>query len=230
MTLPRLALLSMFPVLAAASPFFSLNPGTTCPTPSTVGAYQGVDCFTGNEDAWMEFNGFTNSASASDLEVQALANETNQGFYYDEDTSGTPLPGPLNFQLGFNATGFNETLDSVTFHVTTTSPPQGMADVTMYVCTGPALTCMTSPLDTLTLGTGTVPFQTFTFAAPMTSIGLLFVGNIDALSSLTQFEVTIGQGGGGGTGPLGGVPEPATTLLVGAGLLAVGFFRKRMGS
>ena len=229
MTLPRIALLLTFPVLAAGAPFFSLNPGTTCPTPSTVGAYQGVTCFTGNEDAWLEFNGFVNSPSASDLEVQALANETTQGFYYNESASGTPLPGPLDFQLGFNATGFNETIDSVTFHVTTTSPPQGMADITMYVCTGPASTCVASPLDTLTLGTGTAPFQTVTFT-PMTSIGLYFVGSIDALSSLTQFEMNIGSSGGGGTGPLGGVPEPATPLLVGAGLLAVGFFRKRMRS
>jgi hypothetical protein len=224
-TLPRIALLLTFPVLAAGSPFFSLNTGTTCPTPSTVGAYQGVTCFTGNEDSWLEFNGFTNSPSANGLEVQALANSADQGFYYNEGS----LPGPLNFEIGFNVTGVNETLDSVTFHVTSTSPPQGMADVTMYVCTGPASTCMTSPFDTLTLGTGTLPFKTLTFT-PMTSIGLLFVGNIDALSTLTQFEVTIGSGGGGGTGPLGGVPEPATPLLVGAGLLAVGFFRKRMRS
>jgi hypothetical protein len=228
-TLPRIALLLIFPVFAAGSPFFSPNTQTTCPTPSTVGAYQGVTCFTGNEDSWLEFNGFINSPSANGLEVQALANATNQGFYYNEGSPSGPLPGPLNFQIGFNATGFNETLDSVTFHVTTTSPPQGMADVTMYVCTGPASTCMTSPLDTLTLGTGTLPFQTVTFT-PMTSIGLLFVGNIDALSTLTQFEVTIGNSGGGGTGPLGGVPEPATPLLVGTGLLAVGFFRKRMRS
>ena len=225
MTLPRIALLLTFPVLAAGSPFFSTNIGTTCPTPSTVGAYQGVTCFTGNEDAWVEFNGFINSQSANNLEVQALANIADQGFYYNEGG----IPGPLNFQIGFNATGFNETLDSVTFHVTTTSPPQGMADITMYVCTGPASTCIASPLDTLTLGTGTVPFKTVTFT-PMTTIGLLFVGNIDALSTLTQFEVSIGNSSGGGSGPLGGVPEPAPPLLVGAGLLAVGFFRKRMRS
>jgi len=228
-TLPRIALLLMFPVFAAGSPFFSLNTGTTCPGPTTVGAYQGVTCYTGNEDAWMEFNGFINSPSASDLEVQPLANAANQGFYYDEESPTGPLPGPLNFTIGFNATGINETLDSVRFHVTTTSPPQGNADVTIYVCTGPASTCMASPLETLTLGTGTLPDQTLTFT-PMTSIGIFFVGDIDALSSLTQFEVTIGQGGGGGTGPLGGVPEPATTLLVGAGLLAVGFFRRRRRS
>ncbi len=225
MTLPRIALLFVFPVIAAGSPFFSMNTGTTCPSPSTVGAYAGTTCDTGNEDAWLEFSGFVNSPSASSLEVQALANANNQGFYYNEGG----IPGPLDFSLGWDVEGFNESLDSITLHVTATSQPQGSADITMYICTGPASTCMASPLEQLTLGSGMNAPQTLTFASTDT-LGVYFVGSIDALSTLTQFETTVGTGPGGGTGPTGGVPEPATTLLVGAGLLAVGMYRSRMKS
>lgn len=211
--LPRVALLLVFPFIAAASPFFSMNTQTTCPSPSTVGAYAGITCDTGNEENWLQFSGFINSPSATDFEQQALANAADEGFYYNESPG---LLGPLTFQIGYSVQAFNETIDSVTFHVTTSSPPQGTADVTLYVCTGPASTCLASPLESLTLGTDTPPSETLTFART-TNISFLFVGNIDSLSTLNQFESSVGTV----------TDEPGTPLLMGLGLVFISVFYLR---
>jgi hypothetical protein len=189
-----------------------------------VGVYSGtpVICDTGNVDAWLEFSGFVSSPSANDFTIQALANAANQGFYFPENVNG-----PLSFEIGYDVEGFNETATSVTFHVTSSSQQQGQADVTMYLCPGFGLAtdCINSPSQAVTLGPD-APIQTVSFDATPT-LEILFVGNVDSTSSLTQFEATIGTGGTGSSGATGGVPEPATIFMVGFGLLVVAAILRR---
>jgi PEP-CTERM motif len=211
-------LLCVFSGTAFATPITSINTGTTCLSPATVGAYSSgsMTCDTGNANSWVTFSGFTNSTSANNMPVQALANAANVGFYYPENAGG-----PMSFQLGYNVQAFNQTIQGVTLHVTATGSAAAHADagVTMNVCVGQAMGCSASQMMTVTLDANSAfPIQTLNFA-PTSMIGISFSGNVDAGADLTQFESTIIGGGGGGAG--GNIPEPATLMLTGLGLLAV---------
>jgi hypothetical protein len=209
-------LLSVLSATALGTPITSITMGTTCPTPSTVGAYSSasVTCYTGNATSWITFSGFTNSASASNMTSQALANMANVGFYYPQNAVG-----PMSFQLGFNAQGNNEMIQGVTLDVNASAGAHAQASVTMNVCVGQAMGCSASQMMTVTLDANSAfPVQTLNFA-PTSMIGISFSGNVDLGADLTQFESTIIGGGGGDVG--GTIPEPATLMLTGLGLLAV---------
>lgn len=213
---------------AFGTPFTTLANGTTCPTPSTVSAYVDipVDCETGNVNAWFAFNNFVDSPSANNMTIQALA---NSGFYFPDNGAG-----PTNFMVGFNVQAFNQMAVGVTYDVAFSSSPQGDPSFTMYTCDGPAMSCLSDPAATKTTS-GSAPIETVMFT-PTASLGVLFVGSVDSLSTLTEFETSIigGTGGTGSTGFTGGtggtgggVPEPATLMMAAAGLLGLVALRRR---
>jgi hypothetical protein len=193
----------------AGAPFSTTDVRTTCPTPTTVGVYSSAStaCETGTMNSWLVFSNFVNSQAAGGLTIQSLANGANEGFYFPEN-----LSGPSNFQIGFNVQAINEIVDGIMFHVTASAPYQGQASVTMYVCPGQAVGCDTSTAKVLTLGSGSsLPYDTISFDSTQ-SLGVLFVGNVDANAMLTQFESTV----------IASTPEPAALYMVGIGFLALG--------
>lgn len=188
---------------------------TTCPTPTNVGLYvsTAVTCDTGNVASWLEFSKFT-SSSADDLNIQGLANGANQGFYFPLD-----LTGPSVFQVGYDVQAINTLISGINLHVTASGLPRTDASVTMYVCVDKPAGCPASEAKVLTLGANSVlPMDAIYF--PMAStIGVTFVGKVDAQAMLSQFESII----------ITDVPEPSTVWMISVGLLGFGMstLRKR---
>jgi hypothetical protein len=201
-------------ITAQASPFTTGFIRTTCPSPSTAGAYANTDvtCATGNASAWLQFSDFMSTASGSDLKMQALANSINQGFYYP-----TNVGGQMTFQVGFNVQAMNEFADGLIFHVTSSAPAREQASVTMNVCVGQVMGCAAADMMSLTLDSTSYPIQTINFA-PASVLGIRFTGNVDPSAFLSQFEVGV---------MTGDIPEPSTCLTMGVGLLGLGVARFR---